>query len=283
MSVAMRYLSVSLGLALGLVSPVQSQTRPEQCKDIRIAKDRLACFDRMFTSTPTVIAAPKQDLAVARVSTDKLCQPRKLSEAIASILPAKSEFETSSAYQERAARAVKNVSTSTPTNDIVCEISRAHLIKYDADKQAFLVATIGTFEYDEKTIGSYSAKNAYGAAVTVEKKVERRWEVDDTYFGTVSVPTKTDVAQRISKQFAFGVVGDIRAPYLIENRYTSTPTFSNPSETERTTFKIPFRPKRAIAYDKENGEIFWSSPIVECKRYSFGDEKDLTIGNCPSR
>jgi hypothetical protein len=248
------------------------------CQFVTNSSDRLSCYDRMFPPSKVGGAQKNiQALDLKSVDLNTLCKPKEIVERLKSFVPKKSEFETQAEFERRIRSSVSL--DDVLSRDLICEVSRSHLIKYNAESQGYDVSTLGAFESHEEETGTYQATNAFGASVRVSKKDGWHWEIDGTYLGSVRIPMSKGEAERRQNRIRVAVVGKIRSPFYKEESYLSMPKFNSPEEVRRVTRTLFLASKTVIAFDASTGEVFWSSRLNMCKNDLNGNVK-AQIGTC---
>lgn len=203
-----------------------------------------------------------------------------------SAIPAKSEFETSTTFQDRAQAIYRSYLGGTDKVVAAIPLPAYHLT-YDADKATMQVVAYRR-DYDSRGLstspfgdfaanvfsvdgqgGAYTASNAYGATVRVDKTTVTnaaiQFDLNGQYernVGTLAEAKYTlqmqpDVARLFKNNGMMLVVGTARFPFVSREYVHSAPTISDPSDFTSITYGLRIAPQCIIfAHDGiEDGRV----------------------------
>lgn len=257
------------------------------CRLISKARDRLACYDKAYSPTkdkgePRSIdaQADSPDIRLALMGDREQCNPQELYNKIKSALPEKDQFETTNAFEAKREKAIANISIKI--KNVLCQATPQHLLRYNADNKEIRAFFLGPKSIDiVRDEGEYQGQNAYGATTKIRRLAVDSFEIFTDYLtAEFYAPLSPEVAKAQFKDLMMGAVGDIRPPYTSEESHQTTPTISQPEDKRTLAHRVHFKPKAIVLYNQNTKEILWSSPVSECKEYSWSTSLTTKIGKC---
>lgn len=200
----------------------------------------------------------------------------------------KDEFETSSAFAKRAARAIDTGVVAIPLDS-----SAVPAIEYDADKGLFTIylpsfgvrasaTSMDRFESitvheEEKTIGTHEASNAFGAKAIVTDKLGMRWVVATSnrpkYSSTPAIKFREspDAARALRPYlhiYAVGTVGPNSAGSVTSEDVTGfTATISTPISLATQIHVLWMETLDILVVDERTGGVV-AKLTVGCRNHS---------------
>jgi hypothetical protein len=210
---------------------------------------------------------------------------RAIAKKILSLKLKKSEFETTSAYNERLnVLNAERIAGATKLSDVVGFVPSGALStlsdKYDADRGILRVETYwgdsmqmldsqlltsAKLEYKITSKRSYEASNAYGKKVLVNSTSYDTCGIafSNLQYGTSTI-TKIDESIEMTPEearaakgnIAMMYVGNLSAPYWIEYHDYLKPTIDSPREAAWSGDAIVMKLVQIWLYNKDSGRVY---------------------------
>lgn len=244
-------------------------------------------------TTSAVPAVPPVPAPDSRCSPDRTASAVTVEQALRNVraVPAKGEFETTAAYQDRL-RGLVNL-----PEDLAIIVPIPEFIpKYDADRQRLTVSYItggrvlpadsnfgigganGSFNYivaqtsPSRTTGTYIGQNAFGRSATVvrtEVTVHGLSVPNVSTMGWPSGPGRSEItlnldpdAARVAKSnLAVLFVGAPRPPYLLTGMKVVTPTVQRPLHETTNVRALSMDPVCAVLVNRATREVIRPMPL----------------------
>lgn len=200
--------------------------------------------------------------------------------------PSKTEFETEADYKARVVTWEKRVGAAQNLNGLHAFVrngfdkaktdgdSVLEYKGYDIDKQMMSLTTAGDnyygqiFEDSRSFDGAYVGSNAFGASVRVESWQYTRYTVDSTKgigYRNLVFPVDKAVAQRISRNLTYVLIGKMVQPYTELSESTRDPKIDNPFKVRERNYKLIVDPIAFWLVDPLTGKVLLKVDVDKAK------------------
>lgn len=299
----MKKLSIFLLVALSAGQPAWAQQGTLQNNEILAMQDgspaKNTQAEQEFSQSPFDDSVEK--LPANFIGHD----PKKLYETLAEKIKEKDEFETTAAYEERIKRAATDplfgqlvtqsaFAVSVNLGEGAKSVSMSKAAKYDADKELLQVnifvddgpydasvdfadkaASLYTDVAEDKTLGTYTGENAYGAKREIVKRERwlynilindaKRFKIDtgdtlDSLPWLINlkfiVPMNVEIAKSAKPNLRMLVIFNLSPPYTKNETSYSEPKIDNPSEVTIHDYYVCADVKSIWLYNGITGEVY---------------------------
>lgn len=195
---------------------------------------------------------------------------------------AKDEFETSAQYAKRLDEYKKNqesLQLAKTTTDKYVLVLNYQLSDYDADNQILNIRTVFTYVGNKALVNlksdtetnSYTASNAYGATVNVNKTNISNYGIEFSggYFAdpiaTAQIKLDIPTAKSLKPNLRTLIIFELIEPYSKSEITRKNPTLYSPSETINSSIVFTAKPIEIWFLDQSNGKVIAKKKIEEVK------------------
>lgn len=199
--------------------------------------------------------------------------------------PQKTDFETVDDHKKRAFAWEEKLRSSVGLNRLQAfirngfaknktnEASILDFDGYDIDSQTmkfqFSLSSRLVYEDGGTYLGAYEASNAFGAKLRVERWHNTTYGVqlnDVSLTGEkFSVIVQKEIAERISKNVSFVLIGRLVAPYAEQEESGSGATFKNPYEIRERNYSLIVEPVAFWLVDPITGKVLFKADAKKKK------------------
>jgi len=210
------------------------------------------------------------------------CPTRADIDTIVEITRSKSQFESTEEFNRRLPLDIKKRLPALKTQNAFCVVVQVGRLRYDADKRVLKPFYLGDLMVHSETIplGSYEARNAYGATAQVQRERSDWWRIQwirNPRFSEIAFPMSPKDAEAQIADLKVGIVGDLIAPWGDRDRGTIRPTITSPREVEHDWRQVKMKTKRILLFNAKTQAVILDYTLVECNTYG---SIETRVGGC---
>lgn len=203
-------------------------------------------------------------------------------------LPARTQFETEDAFNQRKGQALREKFPAID-KELTCEISAATLVptapSYDPEKKeiSFYANSLpslpnGFFPFrSEHDLGSSPGLNTFGLQQRVEN-IQIKWHGivwSKKIESPASVKISPEDAQSQWKQLSLAVTGKLEVPYITANIKVWEPTAQRPISYTHQYLALVMRPSKLTLWNTTTGALLKEWRPRDCNGYIYSWDKCL--------